>query len=107
MDLTPITPTPQGTALADELIQNKYPDLDESVINPTLNMIYGFENPFGLELLSTVHWVAANNPSVSVEELTTKLRSWSERKSLTFSDYQINVAYSHLHADREMVSLTG
>jgi hypothetical protein len=104
LDLTPIEPTARGTALAEELIKDQYPELDESVINPTLNMIHGFENPFGLELLSTAHWVATENPSIPVTELTTKFRSWSERKSLTFSDYQIHAAYSHLLADREMVS---
>ncbi len=104
LNLTSITPTPQGTALAEELIRDKYPELDEVVINPTLNMIHGFENPFGLELLSTAHWVATENPSIPVTELTTKFRSWSERKSSTFSDYQIHAAYSHLLADREMVS---
>ncbi len=104
LDLTPIEPTARGTALAEESIKDQYPELDESVINPTLDMIYGFENPFGLELLSTAHWVATANPSIPVTELTTKFRSWSERKSLTFSDYQIHAAYSHLLADREMVS---
>jgi O-acetyl-ADP-ribose deacetylase (regulator of RNase III) len=104
LDLTPIEPTAWGSALADELMKDQYPELDESVISPILNMIHGFENPFGLELLSTAHWVACENPSIPVAELTAKFRSWSERKSMTFSDFQIHTAYSHVLADREMVS---
>ena len=104
LDLTPIAPTSRGTALADELIQDQCPELDESVINPTLDMIHGFENPFGLELLSTAQWITAGDPCASAEEVIARFRSWSERKSMIFSDYQIHVAYLRLHMDAEMVS---
>ena len=52
-------------------------------------LVAGFESSFGLELLSTVHWVAS--PPASVEEVTDRVYAWGERK-LQFSERQIRRA---------------
>jgi hypothetical protein len=54
-------------------------------------LVEGFESPFGLELLSTVHWIAGAEPDLSLEEVTEQVYSWSDRKK-QFSRRQIGVA---------------
>jgi hypothetical protein len=54
-------------------------------------LVDGFETPFGLELLSTVHWVASHTQSESAEEVVAGTYAWSERKK-KFSERQIRLA---------------
>lgn len=61
-------------------------------------LIEGFETPYGMELLSTIHWLAGqdarvhNDPVAAVEGV----HSWSERKRRTFLADHINVAWERL-----------
>lgn len=55
------------------------------------DLVEGFESPFGLELLSTVHWVASKEQAPSVNEVIKKTYAWSDRKK-QFSHRQIELA---------------
>jgi uncharacterized protein YwgA len=55
------------------------------------DLVQGFETPFGLELLSTVHWVATRENVRSEEEIAARVYSWNERKR-QFSPRQIALA---------------
>ena len=54
-------------------------------------LVDGFESPFGLELLTTVHWVATEHPNASEEEIIDHTYKWGERKR-QFSERQIRLA---------------
>ena len=54
-------------------------------------LVQGFESPFGLELLSTVHWVATRGLVKSAEEVIAQTYAWNERKR-RFSARQIRLA---------------
>lgn len=54
-------------------------------------LVEGFETPFGLELLSTVHWVTTHGAVQSEDDLIAKVYAWNERKS-RFSPRQIKLA---------------
>jgi len=43
-------------------------------------LVEGFESPFGLELLSTVHWVMKNESVSSVDEVVNFTYAWNDRK---------------------------
>lgn len=58
-------------------------------------LVDGFETPFGLELLSTVHWVVKNESAYSLEETVEKIYNWNERKK-KFSKKQIEIALMNL-----------
>lgn len=58
-------------------------------------LVEGFETPFGLELLSTVHWVAAQLNAQTSDEVVRTTYDWSERKR-QFSETQILLALNHL-----------
>ena len=54
-------------------------------------LVEGFESPFGLELISTVHWVASKEQCHSPADVTAKVYAWNDRKK-QFSERQIELA---------------
>ena len=58
-------------------------------------LVQGFESPFGLELLSTVHWVANEQNPQTLDDLVTHTYAWNERKR-QFSLRQIKIAFEVL-----------
>ena len=63
--------------------------------NLVSHLIEGFESPFGLELLATVHWVAHRQGVRSVDQAVKEVHGWSHRKAM-FTPYQIQAAWSQL-----------
>lgn len=55
------------------------------------DLVEGFETPFGLELLSTVHWVATHDNVRTMEEIIAATFEWNERKRM-FSEDQLRLA---------------
>lgn len=64
-------------------------------LGKVIDLVQGFETPFGLELLSTVHWVATRMNAHSIEDVIAKTYAWNERKK-RFSERQITIAYDVL-----------
>ncbi len=54
-------------------------------------LVDGFESPFGLELLSTVHWVIKNESVKYDEDAVNRTYDWSDRKKM-FTPRQILLA---------------
>ncbi len=55
------------------------------------NLLDGFESPFGLELLSTVHWVMHHEAVRTVQDVVERTYDWNERKR-QFTPRQIGIA---------------
>ncbi|MCY7331641.1 MAG: macro domain-containing protein [Pseudanabaena sp. CAN_BIN31] len=60
------------------------------------NLIKGFETTFGMELLSTVHWVATREDAKTPEEAVKKIYDWNTRKRM-FESRHIHLAWKRLH----------
>lgn len=60
-------------------------------MNKVFDLVEGFESPFGLELLSTVHWIVTHEKATTIEDVVTDTYAWSERKR-QFSRRQIALA---------------
>lgn len=62
------------------------------------DLVEGFETPFGLELLATVHWVAAHTGAGgAVEDVVRETHAWNDRKK-QFTPRQIGIALNVLDA---------
>lgn len=59
------------------------------------NLIAGFETPYGLELLATVHWVARREGAANAPDAIAKVYSWNERKQM-FKERHIQLAWDLL-----------
>jgi O-acetyl-ADP-ribose deacetylase (regulator of RNase III) len=58
-------------------------------------LVDGFETPFGMELLATVHWVVRRDGAPTPEAAVEAVHTWSERKR-QFSPRQIRLAWDVL-----------
>jgi O-acetyl-ADP-ribose deacetylase (regulator of RNase III) len=63
--------------------------------NRVANLVDGFETPYGLELLATVHWVATREGATSPEAAVERVRDWNERKK-AFTPRQVAIAFDTL-----------
>lgn len=59
------------------------------------DLIKGFETPFGMELLATVHWVGTKEQAETVDHAIEKTYSWNLRKQM-FKQEHIAVAWKVL-----------
>jgi len=62
------------------------------------DLIEGFETPYGMELLSSVHWVSRHEepPARDAENAIAALHRWNERKRLMFRPEHIRIAWNRL-----------
>lgn len=60
------------------------------------DLVNGFETPFGLELLSTVHWVVVHENAVSKKAAVDAIYNWNDRKRM-FTERQIGLAFDVLN----------
>ena len=66
-----------------------------SRFNQVTDLIEGFETPFGMELLSTVHWVAKHQGASSIEQALRMTHDWNDRKKM-FRQRHIEIAWNTL-----------
>ena len=78
---------------AEEFLQDS-PDTQER-LSQVINLINGFESSFGLELLSSVHWILSNENPKSIDDVVKHVYSWNSRKK-QFSVKQIKLAHDVL-----------
>lgn len=65
--------------------------------NRVADLVDGFETPYGLELLATVHWVATRQGADTLEKALADVRAWNDRKKV-FTERQVAIAFSTLNA---------
>ncbi len=63
-----------------------------------VQLVEGFETPYGLELLATVHWVATREGASDLNEIAKATHDWNERK-LQFTAAQIELATDRLRRE--------
>ena len=61
-------------------------------------LIEGFETPYGLELLSSVHWIVVHEKSAfSVKEVIKEIANWNKRKAKLLKPEHIETAWNRLY----------
>ena len=62
------------------------------------SLIRGFESPYGMELLSTVHWIMKENPDMANDfnYVYQEVVSWNERKKKLFSEEHVRKTWKYL-----------
>jgi O-acetyl-ADP-ribose deacetylase (regulator of RNase III) len=89
----PIELMPGASVLAQGFAAS-HPDAQKRV-DRVARLIHGFETPYGMELLSTVHWVSTREGVRSADEAIPKTYSWNQRKRI-FDDKRIRLAWQVL-----------
>ncbi len=66
-------------------------------------LVAGFETPFGLELLATVHWVVCYEKATHLEQVLEQVYAWNSKKR-KFSSQQIELAWAVLQQQNWLTS---
>jgi O-acetyl-ADP-ribose deacetylase (regulator of RNase III) len=90
---TPIESLP-GAAEEGRALLSNHPGTLQRFERVT-RLIEGFESPYGMELLSTVHWVADRENATTIDQAVEKIHAWNPRKKM-FTPYQIEAAWNRL-----------
>ena len=80
---------PGAVAEAKQFLE-EHPDT-RAQFDRVVDLVEGFESSFGLELLSTVHWVIARESPKNLADVISHVHKWDERKKM-FSARQIKLA---------------
>lgn len=59
-------------------------------------LIEGFETPYGMELLATVHWAATRKSAETPEDALRIVRSWTARKGNLFGEDHVRITWERL-----------
>ena len=96
---TPIIPKNEAVGEADAFLSDSEDeDRKESLerLHRVARLIEGFESPYGMELLSTVHWVVTYDKVSSTEEITDAVFDWNARKKKIMKPDHIDLAHRRL-----------
>jgi O-acetyl-ADP-ribose deacetylase (regulator of RNase III) len=97
LDFEPITLMPGAADTAATWLDQQRDDLSITVAK-VLELVDGFASPYGLELLTTVHWVAQQElpSSRSSGALVSAVQDWSRRKAAIFTETHVRAALNRL-----------
>lgn len=88
---------PEAEQEAETFLQD-YPETRERLERVT-RLIEGFETPYGMELLATVHWAVNRKGATSFEEALNIVQEWNPRKEGLFDEQHVAVAWARLEEE--------
>jgi O-acetyl-ADP-ribose deacetylase (regulator of RNase III) len=98
---------PGAVEEADAFLADKKESLDR--LKRVAELIEGFETPYGMELLSSVHWVATqgSKPAKSGEEAVGAIQGWNARKKKLFKPEHVRIAWRRLEETKWLPTPAG
>jgi len=82
-----------------DLFLRQHPEAIEN-LDKVADLVDGFETPYGMELLSSVHWSAVHdNEASDAESAVAAMAQWNDRKRRLFKPDHIWVAWDRLQAE--------
>lgn len=89
-----IYPLPEAITAAEAFLQQNAQA--QSDLKRVESLIYGYETPYGMELLASVHWVMTEEKVFSLDEIITAVQGWNPRKRQRYQPYHIEKARERL-----------
>ena len=88
---------PEAGSEAEAFLETKDATLER--LSRVTALIEGFETPFGMELLSSVHWVGKHDLSNEGDrrEVADRVHAWNDRKRRLFAREHLEIAWDQLH----------
>jgi O-acetyl-ADP-ribose deacetylase (regulator of RNase III) len=89
---------PGALSEADKFIRTMNDKELSEQVERVSNLIDGFETPYGMELLATVHWVVTEEPKAStLDEAIVAVHNWNSRKKAILREDHIRMAWQRLN----------
>ena len=100
-----IEPVEDALAEAEEFVKANGHAALERHVERVAQLIEGFQSPYGMELLATVHWVATREAGVhTFDQVLGAVKSWNERKASIMQDAHLRAAWTRLSEQRWLPS---
>lgn len=90
--------TPATYAAADDFLKSELVDTTDLVSKLSF-LIDGYETPYGMELLSSVHFLSVAEGITTQPEMSEALEAWNEHKRESFPRDAVSAALERLKAD--------
>ena len=98
-----ITLLPAADKAADRFLQ-KDPNAAEH-LERVADLVDGFETPYGMELLASVHWATVHDGDVfDAESAVGAMARWNDRKRRLFKPAHIRLAWERLQTEGWMIA---
>jgi len=82
---------------AEEYLESQGEGSVRDRVNRVARVIEGFETPYGMELLATVHWVASREPQAqTADEAVAAVQAWNDRKRRILRPQHVVIAWDRL-----------
>ena len=81
-------------------------EISRAHLERVTRLVEGFESPFGLELLSTVHWVMSHEDTACPDDVVRRVYDWNAHKQ-QFTPRQIAIAEDRLTSHGWLLPKTG
>lgn len=91
-----ITPSEAALVEAKRFIDSSGGQLKQRV-ERVERLIDGFQSPFGMELLASVHWVCKHEGATTNKEALEKVQGWNDRKQQIMKPHHVESAWNQLH----------
>lgn len=98
LNLNPIAPTEHGIAEADNFLDSDKYSHVPILVDRVMDVVAGFEGPYGVELLASADWVWRRQAARGVPQATKLVREWTHRKGRLFTEHHVGRALDQLHA---------
>ncbi len=95
---------PEGRKASQRYLE-KHLEADDR-LKKVSNLINGFETPYGLEMLATIHWVATREDAQAgddCEKAIALVKQWNERKRKLFKHSHLRKAWKRLKEENWLV----
>lgn len=102
-----IEPTADALAEAEEFIaRSEHVALADQVAR-VARLIDGYQSPYGMELLASVHWVATHESDVrSTDDAVRAVHAWNDRKRQLIKPQHVAAAWQRLSEDGWLAGTT-
>jgi O-acetyl-ADP-ribose deacetylase (regulator of RNase III) len=84
---------------AESFLESQQDNETAQRVDKIARLIDGFETPYGMELLATVHWAATKGGATGIDEIIDSVRNWNERKRQIMTPAHIKAAHDRLSAE--------
>lgn len=95
---TPIRLVPEAVLEATRICEANVTPEHRERVQKVFRLIEGFESPYGMELLSSVHWVATQGSADrnDVDSVVVAVHGWNPRKRSVMKPPHISLAWNRL-----------
>jgi O-acetyl-ADP-ribose deacetylase (regulator of RNase III) len=91
-----IEPDACALAEASDFLASADDEMLNSYVDRVATLIDGFQTPYGMELLATVHWVVTQENCQGPEEAAEAVARWNDRKRMIMPAIHVSAAWERL-----------